>query len=154
MWWMGHKYGSARRNFGRRTGGEGGLGGVGGWYIAQIYQIEIWVWPQLNPSLKSSPRKSFQPPIILCYMWQWQRKEDQDVWHFDSSIYWYCSNWSSSQSGIWGEVCSWQLIRKRSWFKAGVLLGESTHIRLIRAFLPNIQAFLPNGPHTYLILTS
>ena len=45
-------------------------------------------------------------------------------------------------------------IRKRSWFKAEVLLGESTHISLIRAFLPNIQAFLPNGPHTYLILTS
>ena len=67
MWWTVHKYGSVGRNLGGEGCGERvglgewvrgeGEGLEGGWYIAQIYQIVIWGWPGLKPSLKSSLEK-------------------------------------------------------------------------------------------------
>ena len=88
---------------------EGNLEGVGGgrgWYIAQIYQIEIWVWPQLNPSLKSSPRKRL-PTQSSCgnHNKQWNRFFF--LFHenpfFTIQVHCCCSRWSSFG---WCELCA------------------------------------------------
>ena len=139
--------------FGRRTWGGGGRG----WYIAQIYQIEIWVWPQLNPSLKSSPRKRL-PTQSSCGNHNNNEAGEFYLFHENPSLQFKCI--AAAGDHLLVDLSYAQMnnfIRSRSWSKAGALpqwVHTQAHIRLIWAFFPNIPAFLPNGRYTCLIFTS